>query len=180
MQDACRLREWSLKPRTRTRPLLLPRMRLNGGIDQGRDSGNATVAAGSVGAAMLLIAGTTVGGGFLALPYVVAPAGFLPSALSLLAIWLFFIAQSFVVVEILTTTAMARGRKGVGMTAVAGSVLGRVGEVAVTALIVVLTKATLVSQISKAGSILAPHVSLPATLGGYPAGKHAIPACHLS
>ena len=163
---------WTVNARAQTRPALP--IRLKGGIEEGRDSGNATEEPGSIGAAMLLIAGTTVGGGFLALPYVVAPAGFLPSALSLFAIWLFFIAQSFVVVELLSDTAMARGRKGVGMTAVAGSALGRFGEVAVTVLIVVLTKATLVSQISKAGSILAPHLSLHASFGVYPAGEYAM------
>jgi len=151
----------------------MSRMRGGGGDDRGGDRGNSAEAAGSVGAAMLLIAGTTVGGGFLALPYVVAPAGFLPSALSLCGIWLFFIAQSFVVVEVLSATAAASGRKGVGMTAVAGSVLGRGGELAVTMLIVVLTKAVRSPTCCCAASLLTAPVGAPLA----PAITRSLAAC---
>ena len=119
--------------------------------------------AGSISAAILLIAGTTVGGGFLALPYVVAPAGFAPSAVTLCGIWLYFIAQSMVVVELLCNVSASTGRSGVGITAVAGDVFGQLGRVVITMLIVVLTKATIVSQISKAGTILSPYIGPLAT-----------------
>ena len=52
-------------------------------MGEGQHAGDDGITRGSVGAAILLIAGTTVGGGFLALPSVVAPTGFLPSAIVL-------------------------------------------------------------------------------------------------
>jgi tyrosine-specific transport protein len=159
--------------RGRNHSTVLRGMLGGGGGDDGgvaekhsNETGNLKQSAlGAVGAAILLIAGTTVGGGFLALPYVVAPAGFAPSAATLVGVWLFFMAQSMVVVEILCNLAKSSGRKGVGMTAAAGSVFGRVGEVCITALIVVLTKATIVSQISKGASILAPYTAVFVPLG---------------
>ena len=162
-------------------------------MGEGQHAGDDGITRGSVGAAILLIAGTTVGGGFLALPSVVAPTGFLPSAIVLTGtlsvacmpclylagsvlgismhvlaflharawtgVWLFFVAQSMVVVEVLCDESGISGRAGAGMTAVARRVFGRAGEVAITSLIVILTQATIVSQISKAGSILAPYIS---------------------
>ena len=39
-----------------------------------------------------IIAGTSIGGGFLALPFATAPAGFAPSAVGLFASWLFLLS----------------------------------------------------------------------------------------
>eukprot|EP00613_Pedinella_sp_CCMP2098_P076872 CAMPEP_0171961592 /NCGR_PEP_ID=MMETSP0993-20121228/163657_1 /TAXON_ID=483369 /ORGANISM="non described non described, Strain CCMP2098" /LENGTH=573 /DNA_ID=CAMNT_0012609687 /DNA_START=116 /DNA_END=1834 /DNA_ORIENTATION=- len=147
-------------------------------VDEGEEKTNFSgKPGGSLLAAMLLVAGTTVGGGFLALPSYVAPLGFVSSAALLTAVWLFFVAQSLVVVELLIGTAAELTTESsiasssssasedavslvsandVGMPSVARKALGPLGAVAITLLLVALTQATLVSQISKAGIILGP------------------------
>jgi tyrosine-specific transport protein len=116
--------------------------------------------------AAFLIAGTTMGGGFLALPTVVAPSGFVPSATALVGVWAFFWVESLVIVECLCVCrAQARARRQSndngdadsefypGMTAAAKSAFGVIGESAVGVLLVLLLQATLVSQISRAGAL---------------------------
>jgi tyrosine-specific transport protein len=127
----------------------------------------------------------------LALPIRVAPAGFLPSATALVGVWLFFVGQSLVVVEMIVNEARRRNEVGsvaiqalesssntavssagrsrnaveattqadVGLPSIARRALGGWGETAVSSLLVVLTMTTLVSQISKAGTMAAPAFS---------------------
>ena len=125
--------------------------------------------------AALLIAGTTVGGGFLALPTVVAPTGFFPAACTLTGVWAFLGIQSLCVVESLLHALQRRlqnqqstnGSKSEntdynpGVAAAAQSALGKRGETLVVALLVTLMEATLVSQISRAGTLLG------SSTGGY-------------
>ena len=137
----------------------------------------------SITNAALLIAGTTVGGGFLALPVAVAPIGFAPAAVTLFAVWAFFLAQSFVVVECLSSGQrrpisnnssstryslnvidrsendkyeLYAGASSCGVAAAARKAFGRKGEVAAAVLLLVIVEATLVSQLSRAGSLIAP------------------------
>jgi tyrosine-specific transport protein len=163
-----------------------------------------------IGNAALLIAGTTVGGGFLALPSVVAPTGFLPSASALIGIWAYFWCQSMIVVECIIDTAMTtrrlqddddddqpplqRNDDHPGIAATAKSTFGRRGEAVAVLLLVTLTQATLVSQISRAGSLLFPSryyavgcavtaCSVAALVfgnGGSPGGVPSVPSTVLS
>jgi tyrosine-specific transport protein len=114
--------------------------------------------------AAFLIAGTTVGGGFLALPNVVAPNGFLPSAVALVGVWIYFWMESMVLVECLVLCRKINQVQGQqeeststtssspGIAAAAKTAFGSVGEIAILILLVLLTQATLVSQISRAGA----------------------------
>jgi tyrosine-specific transport protein len=104
--------------------------------------------------AALLVSGTTIGGGFLALPTVVAPSGFYPSAVTLIGVWTYFLAQSFVLVECINRARNNNGGQqdqSQGVAATAKSVFGIKGEVTIGVLLAVLIQATLVSQISRAG-----------------------------
>ena len=47
-----------------------------------------------------IIAGTSIGGGFLALPFATAPAGFAPSALALCASWVFLVSCGLALTEV--------------------------------------------------------------------------------
>ena len=149
--------------------------------------GERLAALGPILTSSLLIAGTTVGGGFLALPSVVSPSGFVPSATALGGVWVYFLIQSMIVVECLTTarrwglvggTNTTTTTKGVarpleggggcdedddydrdegphpGIAAAARSAFGSWGSIATASLLTILTEATLVSQISRAGSLL--------------------------
>lgn len=108
-------------------------------------------APGTVLYAALLVAGTTIGGGFLALPTVVVASGFMPSAVALSLTWLFSLAQSFVLVQVLDDVRDSEHVSHPGVSVAAKATFGRAGEAVVALLLVVLTAATLVSQISRAG-----------------------------
>ncbi|CAB9525930.1 Tryptophan/tyrosine permease family [Seminavis robusta] len=130
--------------------------------------------------AVFLIAGTTVGGGFLALPktVVIPLGGFLPSAAALVLVWAYLLACSLILCDgILLAQArqqqqqqrdnkpsMANGPSSVTTTAIgipktAQIALGSLGSQSATLLLVSLTVATLVSQLSRAGSLLASQLS---------------------
>ena len=51
--------------------------------------------------ASVLVTGTAIGGGFLALPYTTAPAGFLPSFVLMLFSWLLLLLEAQVASDIL-------------------------------------------------------------------------------
>ena len=120
--------------------------------------------------AALLISGTTIGGGFLALPTVTSTVGFVPSSITLVCVWVYFLLQSFVLVECLEYTRNEAFRIGAnnaknneqiqpelrnpGVSTVARNMYGKNGEIFVAALLIILMEATLVSQISKAGSLI--------------------------
>ena len=105
----------------------------------------------------LLIAGTTIGGGFLALPRATAPAGFLPSVVGLVASWLFLLSSSLSLVDatILTTNAK-RGNdvEPVSVFRIGSAFGGPVAASLVGGSFCVLMVSTLVAQMSKAGSLL--------------------------
>ena len=97
--------------------------------------------------AAALVAGTTVGGGFLGLPAVVKPAGFVPTVVTLTASWLFLLAEALVVAE-----AVGRCRGSASLTTVAET--AGASKLAVRGLFFALVTATLASQLSKAGTLL--------------------------
>ena len=118
--------------------------------------------------AVLLIAGTTVGGGFLALPgSVVLPlGGFLPAAVSLAMAWLYLLVQSLVLAQCLVQCHKDKGpnvsasEDMIGFPRVAQQTLGPQGATIATFSLVLLTQATLVSQLSRAGILLADNNSI--------------------
>lgn len=107
--------------------------------------------------ATLLIAGTTVGGGFLALPRsVVIPLGgtFLVPATSLCIVWLFLLLQSFLlsnsIIECYNETKQSKpGLVYTVQNAFNSPIITTICYI----LLLMLTEATLVSQISCAGSL---------------------------
>ena len=102
--------------------------------------------------AAALVAGTTVGGGFLGLPAVAAPAGFGPTAVTLSASWLFLLAEALVVAE---AVGRCRGPKAAAPSVAVVAAEAGVPANAIRGLFFALVTATLASQLSKAGSMLA-------------------------
>ena len=121
------------------------------------DSSNSTIVNSAA-----LIAGTTIGGGFLALPRATAPAGALPSTVALVGCWLFLLMGAFALVDsILSTKDDIDITKDDGQIpsvvtvfAVAQNTFGNLGGVCVGSLFFLLMIATLVAQISKGGTML--------------------------
>eukprot|EP00439_Symbiodinium_sp_Y106_P032850 s2276_g3.t3 len=60
--------------------------------------------------AAVLVTGTAIGGGFLALPYTSAPSGFVPSALVMLISWALLLFQAHVVTDLLVEESRRSGR----------------------------------------------------------------------
>ena len=114
--------------------------------------------------AAALVAGTAIGGGFLALPYTTAPAGAAPSACVLVGCWFLLNLQSAILAELLVSASNDSG-SDVSYSSLARSTLGGGGERAVGTLFVVLMVATLASQLSKAGGLVAPLLGLPYAAG---------------
>lgn len=107
--------------------------------------------------AAALVAGTTVGGGFLGLPAVVKPAGFVPTVATLTASWVFLLAEALVVAE-----AVGRCRGNASLSSVAEA--AGASKFAVRGLFFALITAGLASQLSKAGTLL-PALSYRAATG---------------
>ena len=125
----------------------------NGVKDSKNKSKSSTVL--SILNAALLISGTTIGGGFLALPTVTSPAGFIPSSITIIGVWLYFLSQSFILVECLLRTK-SKDIPQPGVAAATKSTFGVIGERMIGILLTILIEATLVSQISRAGLMYPP------------------------
>ena len=119
--------------------------------------------------AAFLVSGTTIGGGFLALPTITYPIGFVSSSITLVGVWLFFIFQSFILVEAIQRTredAIIQNNKNQGLkilssqqlnpgvSTIAFNAFGKTGQLIVGILLTILIEATLVSQISRAGLMM--------------------------
>ncbi|CAK0885982.1 unnamed protein product, partial [Prorocentrum cordatum] len=114
--------------------------------------------------AAALVAGTAIGGGFLALPYTTAPAGAAPSAALLACSWAFLLAQALVVADLVVDASEEQGSP-TGVLGVARSTLGGPGAAFVSVAFLSLMMCTLVSQFSKAGALLAPALHLQYAAG---------------
>jgi tyrosine-specific transport protein len=117
-----------------------------------------------------LVAGTTIGGGFLALPAATAPCGAAPAALGLFGVWLFLLGSALSLSNAIfamgggggKTIGTSRGGEGEGggrgegislsslIRECFGGTAGRLGGL----LFLMLTTTTLVAQLSKAGTML--------------------------
>lgn len=114
--------------------------------------------------ASALVTGTAIGGGFLALPYTVTPAGFGPSAAVMVGVWLFLFIQSTVLADLVVAERRRTGAP-TSIPTVARRTLGRPGSVGVGALFLIYCLATSVAQFAKAGQLLRSIGGVPYTLG---------------
>jgi amino acid permease len=132
--------------------------------DDGNKSRKTTVASQAA-----LIAGTTIGGGFLALPAATAPCGALPSALGLIAVWIYLLGCSLSFANAIflmkgssiltkdiekTTRNEDKDDCEISIFSLVRECFGNTAGFASGLLFLLLTKATLVAQLSKIGVIL--------------------------
>ena len=110
--------------------------------------------AGSLGASVALVAGTTLGAGMLALPLVLRDAGFVPSAVVIVACWVFFAATGLCVLEVNLGTMCELGRGGgTSVNAMCRRTLGGAGVSAATASFAFIHYALLVAYVQKVGEL---------------------------
>ena len=134
-------------------------------------------AGGSVLGAALLLAGSTVGAGALALPQVAAPAGFPASSAVLAGCWGLLTAEALFLAEV--SLMMMRERNvdradhgrpstsaSISLRAMAGRTLGPWGSACVGPVYVLSSVALLVAYVAKAGEVLGGTSGLPREAAG--------------
>jgi tyrosine-specific transport protein len=104
---------------------------------------------GSVIGGVLLVAGSCIGAGMLALPVITSLAGFLPSLVIFLAAWLFMTATGFLLLEV----NLALGSE-VSLISMAQKTLGPLGRLLCWLLFIFLFYSLGVAYVAASGSIL--------------------------
>jgi tyrosine-specific transport protein len=121
--------------------------------------------AGSMLGAILLITGSCVGAGMLALPIVTGLAGFFPSLVMFLIAWAFMLLSALLMIEI-----NGWFKEQVNIISMAGHSLGQLGRSLSWVLYLFLFYALSVAYISGSGSLastmLSKFISIPSWLGG--------------
>lgn len=108
----------------------------------------------SMGGAVALVAGTTVGAGMLALPAVCQDSGFVPSTVALVGCWLYMVTTGLLVLEVNINTMRATGSDAVSVSSMAGRTLGPLGVNFAWTAYVFIHYALLVAYISRSGEIV--------------------------
>lgn len=98
---------------------------------------------------VLLVAGSTVGAGLLALPAVTYASGFVPSCAALVAVWMYMSATALLLIE--ATARHHRLSRRPNMLGMAQSTLGSTGRAVSFALYILIYAATLTAYISEGG-----------------------------
>ncbi|MGH2611968.1 MAG: aromatic amino acid transport family protein, partial [Rhabdochlamydiaceae bacterium] len=116
--------------------------------------------AGTFIGGMLLIAGSCVGAGMLALPIATGIAGFIPSVFSFLIAWAFMTLAGLLLVEVNSTF-----KERVNISSMAERAMGPPGRVLSWVLYLFLFYSLLIAYISGSGSLAFTSFSIPRWLG---------------
>ncbi|MEL6780096.1 MAG: aromatic amino acid transport family protein [Cyanobacteria bacterium J06597_16] len=121
-----------------------------------------------------LIAGTTIGAGILALPAATLPAGFWPSSVVMIAVWLYMAASGLLIAEATIETRRQLKTTTLGFLATIEYQLGKVGAIAAGIVYIFIHYAMLVAYTARGGDILAAALQdINNALGLEPAGALA-------
>ena len=108
-----------------------------------------------------LIAGTTIGGGFLALPTATAPCGALPSTIGLIGVWFFLLGGAlslsnsiFILKDQQDLDGYQKKTKDISLFSLIRDCFGDVAGVIGGLVFILLIKVTLIAQLSKIGVLL--------------------------
>ena len=124
--------------------------------DNGSESSTSTILSQAA-----LIAGTTIGGGFLALPTATAPCGALPSTIGLIGVWFFLLGGAlslsnsiFILKEKHKTDGYQKKAEDISLFSLIRDCFGNVAGVIGGLVFILLIKVTLIAQLSKVGVLL--------------------------
>ena len=109
---------------------------------------------------MLLIAGSCIGAGMLAVPITTGQAGFIPSIFSFLIAWAFMLLSGLLIVEIHSTF-----KERVNIGSIAEKIIGPSGRILSWILYLFLFYSLLIAYISGSGSLIHTTFSIPKWLG---------------
>ncbi|KAG5557483.1 hypothetical protein RHGRI_007651 [Rhododendron griersonianum] len=143
----------------------------------GEEPPNLSKKKGTIGGAVALIIGTTIGSGILALPQKTSPAGLLPSSITMTICWAFLVIEALLLVEI--NVGLLRKKKRtvleeeddqlevISLRTMAQETLGEWGGTLATVTYVFLGYTSLVAYSSKSGEIIYHLINLPESFSGF-------------
>lgn len=129
---------------------------------------------GTIRGAISLITGTSIGSGILALPASTAPAGFIPTAVSMIICWGFLVFEALLLAEVnvflLKQRDTSHAQKGksevISLCSMAEQTLGKWGGILSRIGYILLTYTILVAYVAKSGEVLSFLVNMPAPIAG--------------
>lgn len=129
---------------------------------------------GTLRGAISLITGTSIGPGILALPASTAPAGFIPTSVSMVICWGFLVFEALLLAEVnvflLNKRDTSHGQKGksevISLCSMAEQTLGKWGGILSTISYILLTYTVMVAYVAKSGEVLSFLVNMPAPIAG--------------
>lgn len=116
---------------------------------------------GSLLSAVLLIAGTTVGAGILAIPSVTQESGFLASSVACIGCWLYMAGSGLLVAEVNVNTMCELGSGGVSLVSMAERTLGVTGVRVACGAYLFIHYALLVAYIARSSDIVTNAIGSP-------------------
>lgn len=119
----------------------------------------------SVTNAIVLVAGTTVGAGILALPAVTQPAGFVPSTVALTFAWMYMAITGLFIAEVACRTMAATGKRATSLQSMASTSIGPAGAWLSSAAFVFLHMALLIAYCSRGGELLTSLIPILGSVG---------------
>ena len=129
---------------------------------------NAPAATGTLLGAITLVAGTTIGAGILALPAKTFPAGFGPSALTLLGCWVYMSSSGLLLAEVNVNTLCALEKDAVSIDSMAEATLGEAGARISGAAYVFIHYALLIAYMLQGGQLLLEYLDMSGVAPGLP------------
>ncbi|KAH9288300.1 hypothetical protein KI387_032417 [Taxus chinensis] len=129
---------------------------------------------GTLIGAISLITGTCIGSGILALPASTAPAGFIPSAVSMVICWGFLVFEALLLAEVNVTLLKQQDpshskkheSEVISLRTMAEKTLGKWGGNVSTISYIFLSYTIMVAYITKSGEILSYIFRIPASIAG--------------
>ncbi|KAK9053478.1 hypothetical protein SSX86_030112 [Deinandra increscens subsp. villosa] len=116
---------------------------------------------GNVTSSVLLVAGTTVGAGILAIPAVTQEAGFVAAAGSCILCWLYMVVTGLLVAEVNIKTMCELGSGGVSLVSMATRTLGTIGVQITCWSYILIHYALLVAYVARSSDILTNVLGIP-------------------
>ncbi|KAL5707705.1 hypothetical protein ACHQM5_018574 [Ranunculus cassubicifolius] len=116
---------------------------------------------GSLISGTLLVAGTTVGAGILAIPAVTQEAGFLASSVACILCWIYMVVTGLLIAEVNVSTMRQLGSGGISLVSMATRTLGNVGAQIVCWSYIFIHYALLVAYVARSSDILTNFLGIP-------------------
>ncbi|GMP91601.1 hypothetical protein CsSME_00042227 [Camellia sinensis var. sinensis] len=116
---------------------------------------------GSLSSAILLVSGTTVGAGILAIPAVTQESGFLASAVTCIVCWVFMVVTGLLIAEVNVKTMCELGSGGVSLVSMAMRTLGTAGVQIACWSYIFIHYALLVAYVDRSSDILTNFLGIP-------------------